>query len=805
MFKLRHIFRKSYLRLIVTFARFYNKSMLLKPVIYFFSFFLLLISSLTATAQKRFTLSGSVRDAATGETLIGATVKLQGADGNAGATTNAYGFYAVTANNGTYTLTVSYISYKSVVQTIVINKNTSINFDLQAGDELQEVVVRAGDRKNENVRSPQMGVEKLDMKLLDNIPVLFGEKDVLKTIQLLPGVKSGGEGNTGFFVRGGASDQNLILLDEATVYNSSHLLGFFSTFNADAIKNVDLYKGGMPAQYGGRLSSVLDVKMDDGNNKQFSMQGGIGLIASRLKVEGPLIKDKSSFMISARRTYIDFLLKASPDSSIKGNTLNFYDLNAKVNYKFNDKNTIYLSGYFGQDNIGIKDLFDNNWGNTTATLRFNHVFNSRLFSNTSLIYNKYNYTIKLIDDVNNFTLTSLIRDINIKQDFQYFSNQHTIRFGLQGTHHRIAPSDISTSQNSSFNPLSVENRYGLETSAYLSDEYVVNPRITLLYGVRASLYSLLGPGTFNSYAANGSITNSATYGSGKAVSSYFNLEPRFSASYTINEQNSVKASYNRNTQNIHILSNSGSSSPTDQYVMSSNNIRPEIADQVALGYFKNVADNAYEFSGEVYYKTMQNQIEYKNAARLIANANVESELLFGHGRAYGLELYAKKTKGKLSGWISYTLSRTERKFNELNNGNYFPARQDRTHDVALVAIYKMGKRWTLSGNYIYNTGNAVTYPAGKYQVGGNTTYFYTERNANRLPYTSRLDVSATLEGKDTGKRFHSSWSFGLYNALNRKNPYSIDFRDVASDPSRTEAVQTSLFGVIPSVTWNFKF
>jgi hypothetical protein len=775
-----------------------------KPV-YCIFWLVILFSSLTASAQKRFTLSGSVRDAATGETLIGASVKIESTAGKAGATTNAYGFYAVTANEGTYTLTISYISYKTIVQTVILSKNTSLNIDLKAGDELQEVVVRAGDRKNENVRSPQMGVEKLDMKLLDNIPVLFGEKDVLKTIQLLPGVKSGGEGNTGFFVRGGASDQNLILLDEATVYNSSHLLGFFSTFNADAIKNVDLYKGGMPAQYGGRLSSVLDVKMDDGNNKQFSMQGGIGLIASRLKVEGPLIKDKSSFMISARRTYIDFLLKASPDTAIKGNTLNFYDINAKVNYKFNDKNTVYLSGYFGKDNIGIKDLFDNNWGNTTATLRFNHVFNSRLFSNTSLIYNKYNYTIRLIDDVNNFTLTSLIRDINVKQDFQYFSDKHTLRFGLQATHHRIAPSDIETSQNSSFNPLSVENRYGLETSGYFSDEYVVNPRITLLYGLRVSLYNLLGPGTFNTYAANGDITTSTTYGSGKSVSSYFNLEPRFSASYTINDENSVKASYNRNTQNIHILSNSGSSSPTDQYVMSSNNIRPEIADQVALGYFKNIQYNAYEFSGEVYYKTMQNQIEYKNAARLIANANVESELLFGHGRAYGLELYAKKVKGKLSGWISYTLSRTERKFNELNSGNYFPARQDRTHDVALVAIYKLGKRWTLSGNYIYNTGNAVTYPAGKYQVGGNTTYFYTERNANRLPYTSRLDISATLEGKDTGKRFHSSWSFGLYNALNRKNPYSIDFRDVAADPSRTEAVQTSLFGVIPSVTWNFKF
>ena len=768
-------------------------------------YFVLCFCSLSVFAQKRFTVSGTVRDAATGETLIGASVKIDGGVSPLGTATNAYGFYSLTGAPGNYTLTVSYISYKPVVKTINLNKNTILNLDLTAGSELQEVVIKSSERKNQNVRSPQMGVEQLDIKLLDNIPVLFGEKDVLKTIQLLPGVKSAGEGNTGFFVRGGASDQNLILLDEATVYNSSHLLGFFSTFNADAIKNVDLYKGGMPAQYGGRLSSVLDVKMDDGNNKQFSLQGGLGLISSRLKVEGPLIKDKSSFMISGRRTYIDFLLKASPDSSIKGNTLNFYDLNAKVNYKFNDKNTVYLSGYFGQDNIGIKDLFDNDWGNTTATLRWNHIFNSRLFSNTSVIYNKYNYTIKLIDDINNFTATSLIRDYNVKQDFQYFSNQHTLRFGIQATHHRIAPSDITTSGQSSFNPLSIENRYGLESSAYISDEYVVSSRLNLLYGLRISAFSLLGPGTFNTYDADGNIASSNTYGSGKVVRNYFNLEPRFSASYTFNEQNSVKASYNRNTQNIHILSNSGSSSPTDQYVMSSNNIRPEIADQVALGYFKNIQDNTYEFSGEIYYKTMQNQIEYKNAARLIANANVESQLLFGKGRAYGLELYAKKRVGKLNGWISYTLSRTERKFDGLNNGNYFAARQDRTHDLALVGIYKVGKRWTFSGNYIYSTGNAVTYPAGKYRVGGTTTFFYTERNANRLPYTSRLDLSATLEGKDNGKRFHSSWSFGLYNALNRKNPYSIDFQDVPGDPTRTEAVQTALFGIIPSITWNFKF
>ncbi|MBS7563179.1 TonB-dependent receptor [Mucilaginibacter sp. Bleaf8] len=768
---------------------------------------LLLLSLFTfsAFAQKRYTISGTIRDAATGETLIGASVKIQGANGQAGTATNTYGFYSLTAAEGTYTLTITYVNYQNVSRAISLTQSLQLNQEMKPGAELNEVVVRASDRKNENVRSPQMGVNRLDMKLLDNVPVLFGEKDVLKTIQLLPGVKSGGEGTTGFFVRGGAADQNLILLDEATVYNSSHLLGFFSTFNADAIKDVNLYKGGMPAQYGGRLSSVLDVTMNDGNNKQFGVQGGLGLIASRIKVEGPLVKDKSSFMISARRTYIDLLLKASPDSSLKGNTLNFYDLNAKFNYKFNDRNTIYASGYFGQDNIGIKNLFDNDWGNTTATVRFNHIFNNKLFSNTSLIYNKYNFTVKLLRDAGNFGITSLIRDYNLKEDLQYFSNNHTIRFGVQGTHHRIAPSEVSADENSSYNTQSIENRYGAELSGYVSDEWNLNNRLTLLYGVRLSSFFLLGPGTFNTYNTGGDVISTQQYGSGKVARSYFNPEPRFSASYTINEQNSVKASYNRNTQNIHILSNFNSGSPTDQYVMSSNNIKPEIADQVALGYFRNEQDNTYELSGEVYYKWLQRQIEYKNGARLIANAEVESELLFGSGRAYGLEVYAKKRTGRLTGWISYTLSRTERKFAGLNNGNYFPARYDRTHDVALVGIYKLNNRWTFSANYIYNTGNAVTYPAGKYQIGGLTTFYYTERNANRMPYTSRLDLSATLEGKNTGSRFHSSWSFGLYNALNRKNPYSIDFQDVPGDPTRTEAVQTSLFGVIPSITWNFKF
>jgi len=769
--------------------------------------FLLLLLFFTSTstllAQNKFTLSGTIRDGSSGETLIGATIKISGPT-SAGTQTNNYGYFALTQPAGNYTVTISYLGFIPVTKNINLNKDTKLNEELKVGNDLGGIVIRAKNRKNENVKSAQMGLERIDMKALNSIPVLLGEKDILKTIQLLPGVKSGGEGNTGFYVRGGAADQNLIILDEAVVYNSSHLLGFFSTFNADAIKDVSLYKGGMPAQYGGRLSSVLDVKMDDGNNKEFKFQGGIGLIASRLKAEGPIVKDKGSFMVSFRRTYIDLFLQASPDSSINGSTLNFYDINAKANYKINDKNTIYISGYFGKDNIGVKDLFENNWGNVTTTFRLNHIFNDRLFSNTSLIYNNYNYTVRLLNDVTNFKATSLVRDFNFKEDFQYFSNKHTLRFGLNATHHRISPIDITTSQESQVNPLTQEKRYGLETAVYVSDEWAVNEKLNFLYGARLAAFSLLGPGNFGSYDADGNVLSSEKVTSGKFYKNYLNLEPRFSVSYLFNEENSVKASYNRNTQNIHILTNATSSSPTDQYVLSSNNIKPEIADQVAAGYFRNFNENNYEFSGEVYYKWMQNQIDYRDAAELLGNANVESELLYGTGRAYGLELFFKKKFGKLNGWVGYTLSKTERKFAELNNGNYFPARQDRTHDVSFVGIYNLNKRWTFSSSLIYSTGNAVTYPAGKYIVGGQTVYYYTQRNAGRMPYNMRLDLSATLEGKNKGK-FQSSWNFGVYNALGRKNPYSIEFINDPNDPGKTVAEQTSLFGMIPSVTWNFKF
>jgi hypothetical protein len=765
---------------------------------------LLIFISLPSFAQKKFTISGNIKDAATGEVLIGATVRIKELSQN-GAATNSYGFYSLSAPEGDYMLLISYVGYITVSKQVSLHKSLSFDIALNARNDLTEVVVSAKAHNNDNVTSPEMGVDKLNMSQINSMPVLLGERDILKSISLLPGVKAASEGNTGFYVRGGASDQNLILLDEAIVYNASHLFGFFSTFNSDAIKDVSLYKGGMPAQYGGRLSSVLDIKMDEGNNKEDVVEGGIGLISSRIKLEGPIVKDKGSFMISARRTYIDAFLKASSDSTVKGSKLYFYDLNAKANYHFDDKNAIYLSGYFGKDVLGLRNTFGTNWGNATGTLRFNHVFNSKLFSNTSLVYSNYNYTIQSFLPGNDFRAVSKITDIDLKEDLQYYINtNHTLRFGVDALHHNLAPGSLTSNDSSSFNTKVIQRRYGLETAAYVSDEWHVNNRLTLLYGARLSGIFIFGPGTFSTYDADGNTISSKTYQSGDVVKSYFYLEPRLSASYSLNDQTSLKASYNRNTQNIHILSNSNSSTPTDLYAMSSNNIKPEIADQVSTGYFRNFDENIFEFSTEVYYKWLQNQIDYKDGAQLILNQDVESQLVYGTGRAYGIEFYLKKKYGRFNGWLGYTLSRTERKFAAINSGNYFPATQDRTHDISAVGIYQLNKRWSFSSTFVYGTGNAVTYPNGKYAIGGVTTYYYSERNANREPANNRLDIGATLEGKPH-KKYHSSWTFGIYNIYNHRNPYAITFRDSKTNPGTTEAVETSLFGRVPSVTWNFKF
>ena len=759
-----------------------------------------------AGTRDRYTVSGTVRDKTTGEVLIGASVTLL-ENPRSGILTNAYGYYAISAPAGKYTLLMSFAGYLTDTLPVTLDKNVLLPGELRpAGGELTAVVVSA-QKRNDNITGPLMGVQKLTTNEIKNIPVLFGEKDVLKTIQLLPGIQFAGDGNSSFYVRGGGADQNLILLDEATVYNPSHLLGFFSTFNSDAIKDVTVYKGVMPAEYGGRLSSAVDIKMNDGNNKEFHWGGGIGLISTRLNAEGPIVKDKGSFSISGRRTYADVFLKLSSDSSVKDNSLYFYDLNVKGNYKFSEKDRIYLSGYFGRDNLAFGKTFGIDYGNATGTARWNHVFNSRLFSNTSFIYSKYSYKIKINSDNNDIHITSDIRDLNLKEDLQYYSKtDNKIDFGFSVIHHDISPGIITASRSSSYNSISLQDKYSLENAIYISHEWSPGrgSGLHFNYGVRVTSFSVLGPGSFYTYDSTGNASDSAKYRSGSFVKTYFNAEPRFSVSIQLNEVSSVKLGYNRNTQVLHLLSNSTSANPTDLWIPSSNNVKPEIADQVSLGYSRNFSDNRYELSAETYYKTMQNQIDYKNGAQLVANENVESQLLFGKGRAYGLELFLKKKAGRFTGWVSYTLSRTELKIDGVNKNSWYPARQDRTHDIGVVGIYQASRRWTLSATWVYYTGNAVTFPSGKYTVAGQTAFYYTERNGYRMPAYHRMDVAATLQGKKKAK-YESSWTFSVYNLYGRENAYSIVFQNNPDDPTQTQALRYALFRFIPSVTWNFKF
>lgn len=755
-------------------------------------------------AQQNYSVSGTIKDQRNGELLIGIAVKVA-EDPTISINANEYGFYSLSLPKGSYTLMISNPGFKDFQQIINVEENLKLNISLSQEDEektsnIDEVIISAV-KKDKNLSTAQMGTETLSIKQIEKLPVLFGEKDVMKTIQLLPGIKSNGEGSSGFSVRGGATDQNLILLDEAPVYNASHLLGFFSTFNSDALKDASIIKGNSPAQYGGRLSSVLDVKMKDGNNKDYNVTGGIGLISSRLSVEGPIQKEKSSFIISGRRTYADVFLKATDD--FKDSKLYFYDLNLKANYQINDNNRLYLSGYFGRDVLGLGDTFATDWGNTIATLRWNSIINSKLFSNTSFIYSNYNYNVSLSSNDNTFGLDSQIEDWNLKQDFTWFAgNKHSVRFGLQSIYHTISPSSASGTSVSSFprNP-----RYSWENAFYINDDFKATEKLTINYGLRLSMFSVLGGDTFNTYE-NGNITNSEFLEKGKFGKTYVNLEPRITANYRINEVSSVKGGFSRNTQNLHLLSNSGSGNPTDQWIGSSYTVKPEISDQISAGYSRNFNNNNYELNAEIYYKSMQNQIDYKNGAQITFDtaSDVESELLFGKGRAYGLELIAKKKTGKLTGWISYTLSKTERKINGINDDEWYNARQDKTHDLSVVATYELNPKWSLSGLFLYSTGNAVTFPTGKYELNGQTVFQYSNRNADRMPAYHRMDINATYEPV-SDKRFKGSWSFGVYNIYGRQNAYTINFEDNPDNPGTTRAMQTSLFRWVPNITYNFKF
>lgn len=773
------------------------------PIYFFLIFFLIPLS--TANAQiNKFTISGYVKDAGSGEAVTGAVIAVKELPAT-GVISNDYGFYSLTIPEGTYTLRAQSFGFVSKDTFITLDKNLKMDFPLAQEVMVMDTVVVTAVKKNENITQPHMGVTKFEMKELNKIPVLLGERDVLKTLQLLPGVKSAGEGNTGFYVRGGGADQNLIILDEAPVYNASHLLGFFSVFNSDAIKDVTLYKGGMPAEYGGRLSSVIDIRMSEGNNKKFGVSGGIGLISSRLKIEGPIVKDKGSFTISARRSYADLFLKLSSDSSLRDTRLYFYDINAKGNYRINENNRIYVSGYFGRDILGLRDLFGIDWGNATGTIRWNHSFSSKLFSNTSLIASNYSYKIRADFNDADIFITSRIRDFNLKQDFEYYPGvRSTIRFGFNTIYHKIVPGVANITNASGSSEDELTNRRAWDNAFYGSWDFKISDKLSLVAGLRLTLFSVLGPGDFYTINNQGQVLDTTTYGSGKFVKTYVNPEPRLAVNYTISESSSVKFSYARTTQNLHLLTNTTASTPTDLWIPSSNYIRPEIADQVSAGYFRNFKEDAWQFSTEVYYRNLRNQIDYKNGAQLNFNEQVEADLLIGKGRAYGVEFLLRKKFGKLSGWIGYTLSRTERQFDQINNGKYFPARQDRRHDISIVVMYDINKKWTLSGNWVYYTGNAVTFPSGKYTVNGHIINYYTERNGYRMPPYHRMDVGATLQGKKTEK-YESSWVFSIYNLYARENPYVITFKPSKTDPSRTVAVQTSLFRLVPSVTYNFKF
>ena len=763
--------------------------------------FLLFIGVLGIThqikAQEITTVNGTVKDKLTGESIIGAVIKIDQLV-NVVVTSNEYGFYAISLPKGKYDLRISFVGYEEKRIPILLNAPLITNVFLESKNQLAEVVVSTK-RKDDNLTKAQIGTETLNMQSISKVPVIFGEKDVLKTIQLLPGVKSAGEGNSGFYVRGGAADQNLILLDEAPVYNASHLLGFFSTFNSDAIKDATLIKGNGPAQYGGRLSSVLDVKMKDGNNKNYTVNGGLGLISSRLSIEGPIQEDKSSFILSGRRTYADVFLKAS--EKFKDNILYFYDLNAKANYKLDDKNRIYFSGYFGQDELGLGSSFRINWGNKTGTIRWNRIVNSKLFLNTSFIYSDYSYNVGLKNGETNFNVNSNIKDINLKQDYTYYLNpKNTIRFGFNSILHTITPSVFSGTVNNNINKV---GRNGLENALYFNNNFKANQQLTFDYGLRISAYSIMGGDQYNVYN-NNAITQSILLQKNEFGKTYMNVEPRFTSNYRINDLSSVKIAYARNVQHLHLLSNATAASPSDQWIGNSYNIKPELADQTSIGYARNFKNNTYELGAELYYKRMQNQLDYKDGTNINTIADVESSLLYGVGRAYGFEFLAKKKIGLFSGWISYTLSKTERKIDGINDGNWYNAKQDRTHDVSIVTILELNPKWTVSGVFVYSTGNAVTFPTGKYALGEQTIYQYANRNANRMPDYHRLDISATYENKNK-KKNAGSWNFSLYNVYGRENAYQISFQDDPSDNSKTQIIQTALFRWVPSITYNFKF
>jgi len=770
--------------------------------------------TLFCCAQNKFTLNGYIKDSLSGESVIGATITINGQ--GRGVASNQYGFYSITLEEGSYLLTITHISYHTKVIDIVFESDNQLNINLLPKTTQAEELIVYSRRRDANVKNAQMGKIDLSVERIKNIPSFLGEVDILKAIQLLPGVRNAGEGNAGFYVRGGGPDQNLIMLDDAVVYNTGHLFGFFSIFNSDAIKNTSLIKGGMPAQYGGRLSSVLDVTMKDGNMNKLQMDGGIGLIASRFSVQGPIEKEKASFIVSARRTYIDVLVKPfiKKTSAFYGSGYFFYDFNAKANYRFSEKDRLYLSGYFGRDVFDFRNSersFNSKipWGNSTATLRWNHVFNKRLFANTTLVYNDYKFRFSAAQDNFEVSLNSGIRDGNIKMDFDYFPlPQHKIKFGGLYTYHKFTPNVVSGRQDSViFQPNNEDNKYASEYALYIQDDWEIGQNLKLNYGLRWSSFVQTGPFTKFIRDANGNKLDSTVYKRFEAVQSYGGLEPRLTLRYSLNDETSLKAAISRNYQYIHLVSNSGNTLPTDLWVPSTYIVRPQVSWQYAAGFFKNFQDNTYETSLEVYYKTMENQIEYADGYTP-GLSDPEADFVFGKGWSYGAELFINKQKGKFTGWLGYTLSWTWRKFASLNEGEKYPSKFDRRHDMSIVANYELSRQWKFGAVFVYGTGNATTYPESFYIIDGVLTQEYSRLNQYRLPAYHRLDLAATYTpAPKKKKKMQSYWVFSIYNVYSRMNPYFIYFDQNGNPYDGTltvEARQVSLFPVLPTVTWNFK-
>jgi len=778
-----------------------------------FSLFCFVLQS--SFAQSKYTINGYVRDSASGESIIGATVTLTALQRS--VMSNQYGFYSITLDSGIYNLTVSHVSYVSKQEQVALSKNIQNDFlILSKSASIDEVIVYSK-RKDANVRNAQMGRIDLSINQIKNIPAFLGEVDILKTLQLLPGVRNAGEGNAGFYVRGGGPDQNLIMLDDAVVYNTGHLFGFFSIFNSDAIKNTSLIKGGMPAQYGGRLSSVLDIVMKDGNNNKFEADGGIGLIASRFSVQGPIKKNVASYMISARRTYIDALVKPfiKKTASFYGSGYYFYDVNAKVNYRFSEKDRLYLSGYFGRDVFtfnNTKRSFKANipWGNSTGTLRWNHVFGPRLFANTTLVYNDYKFKFAAAQDNFEIALSSGIRDGNMKIDFDYYPvPMHKVKFGGQATYHKFIPNILSGKQDSVvFNPSNESLKFALEKAFYIQDDWDLTDDFKINYGVRWSSFTQIGPYAKYTRDENRNKLDSSVYRNFQQIKTYNGVEPRLTLRYSLDESTSIKGSLSRNFQFIHLVSNSSSTLPTDLWVPSSFRVRPQVSWQYAAGIFKNFKNNQYETSIELYYKDMQNQIEYEEGYTPNQIKDPEEAFVFGKGWSYGSEFLVNKVQGKLTGWVGYTVSWTWRRFKDLNEGRKFPAKYDRRHDLSIVGVYELNPKWRFGTVFVYGTGNATSLPERFYLVEGVLTQEYSAVNQYRLPAYHRIDLSATYTPKPKrNKRVKSSWVFSVYNVYNRKNPYFIYFDQTGSAYNGTlevEALQVSLFPVLPSVTWNFK-